>query len=193
MKKWIILSVSYLYLGGQDIFMTEEQKKYYNAMKKLGSKKPQKPIPRPAVKYTHYKCIHPALTHCLLHTIFSYVLYHINHPQLCTSSQHLIWFNLLILHFPIAEHSPSLLLRSGVQASLWHHDHDAHHRQHGDHDGGNWWAVRAHGVHPQQDQPGLHCGLHHRMPDQDHCPPLLFLHSRMEHLWFCGDNSFYCR
>lgn len=38
-----------LYFGGQDIFMTEEQKKYYNAMKKLGSKKPQKPIPRPTV------------------------------------------------------------------------------------------------------------------------------------------------
>nr|XP_008113348.1 PREDICTED: sodium channel protein type 2 subunit alpha isoform X2 [Anolis carolinensis] len=37
-------------LGGQDIFMTEEQKKYYNAMKKLGNKKPQKPIPRPANK-----------------------------------------------------------------------------------------------------------------------------------------------
>ncbi|TSP09133.1 Sodium channel protein type 5 subunit alpha [Bagarius yarrelli] len=34
-------------IGGQDIFMTEEQKKYYHAMKKLGSKKPQKPIPRP--------------------------------------------------------------------------------------------------------------------------------------------------
>ena len=32
--------------------MTEEQKKYYNAMKKLGSKKPQKPIPRPAVSIT---------------------------------------------------------------------------------------------------------------------------------------------
>ncbi|KYO46980.1 hypothetical protein Y1Q_0014534 [Alligator mississippiensis] len=38
-------------LGGEDIFMTEEQKKYYNAMKKLGSKKPQKPIPRPLNKY----------------------------------------------------------------------------------------------------------------------------------------------
>uniref|UniRef100_A0A3B4BAT1 Ion transport domain-containing protein n=1 Tax=Periophthalmus magnuspinnatus TaxID=409849 RepID=A0A3B4BAT1_9GOBI len=38
-------------ISGQDIFMTEEQKKYYNAMKKLGSKKPQKPIPRPAVNY----------------------------------------------------------------------------------------------------------------------------------------------
>ncbi|KAM8946294.1 sodium channel protein type 4 subunit alpha [Pelodytes ibericus] len=36
--------------GGKDIFMTEEQKKYYNAMKKLGSKKPQKPIPRPTNK-----------------------------------------------------------------------------------------------------------------------------------------------
>ncbi|XP_048470348.1 sodium channel protein type 4 subunit alpha-like [Rhincodon typus] len=34
-------------IRGKDIFMTEEQKKYYNAMKKLGSKKPQKPIPRP--------------------------------------------------------------------------------------------------------------------------------------------------
>ncbi|XP_033974995.1 sodium channel protein type 4 subunit alpha A [Trematomus bernacchii] len=31
----------------KDIFLTEEQKKYYEAMKKLGSKKPQKPIPRP--------------------------------------------------------------------------------------------------------------------------------------------------
>ncbi|XP_033623926.1 sodium channel protein type 11 subunit alpha isoform X1 [Fukomys damarensis] len=37
-------------LGGQDIFMTEEQKKYYNAMKKLGTKKPLKPIPRPLNK-----------------------------------------------------------------------------------------------------------------------------------------------
>uniref|UniRef100_A0AAR2KF84 Sodium channel protein n=1 Tax=Pygocentrus nattereri TaxID=42514 RepID=A0AAR2KF84_PYGNA len=32
----------------KDLFMTEEQKKYYNAMKKLGSKKPVKPIPRPS-------------------------------------------------------------------------------------------------------------------------------------------------
>ncbi|KAM6178533.1 sodium channel protein type 9 subunit alpha isoform 2-T2 [Rhynchocyon petersi] len=48
-KKKIIFSPP-LYLGGQDIFMTEEQKKYYNAMKKLGSKKPQKPIPRPGNK-----------------------------------------------------------------------------------------------------------------------------------------------
>nr|7FBS_A Chain A, Sodium channel protein type 5 subunit alpha,Sodium channel protein type 5 subunit alpha,Sodium channel protein type 5 subunit alpha,G protein/GFP fusion protein [synthetic construct] len=38
-------------LGGQDQQQTEEQKKYYNAMKKLGSKKPQKPIPRPLNKY----------------------------------------------------------------------------------------------------------------------------------------------
>ncbi|TDH06943.1 hypothetical protein EPR50_G00118540 [Perca flavescens] len=43
-----------LYFGGQDIFMTEEQKKYYNAMKKLGSKKPQKPIPRPSNKIQGY-------------------------------------------------------------------------------------------------------------------------------------------
>ncbi|NXI52317.1 SCN5A protein, partial [Chloroceryle aenea] len=34
-------------ISGKDLFLTEEQKKYYNALKKLGSKKPQKPIPRP--------------------------------------------------------------------------------------------------------------------------------------------------
>ncbi|XP_063076806.1 sodium channel protein type 4 subunit alpha A [Engraulis encrasicolus] len=33
-------------MGGA-VFMTEEQKKYHEAMKKLGSKKPVKPIPRP--------------------------------------------------------------------------------------------------------------------------------------------------
>ncbi|NWT77730.1 SCN5A protein, partial [Lanius ludovicianus] len=38
-------------ISGEDIFMTEEQKKYYNAMKKLGSKRPQKPIPRPLNRY----------------------------------------------------------------------------------------------------------------------------------------------
>ena len=31
------------------MFMTDDQKKYYNAMKKLGSKQPQKPIPKPRV------------------------------------------------------------------------------------------------------------------------------------------------
>ncbi|NWX32295.1 SCN5A protein, partial [Notiomystis cincta] len=35
-------------ISGKDLFLTEEQKKYYNALKKLGSKKPQKPIPRPS-------------------------------------------------------------------------------------------------------------------------------------------------
>nr|XP_046161261.1 sodium channel protein type 4 subunit alpha B [Oncorhynchus gorbuscha] len=37
--------------GGKNIFMTEEQNKYYNAMKKLGSTKLQKPIPRPKNKF----------------------------------------------------------------------------------------------------------------------------------------------
>lgn len=34
------------------MFMTEDQKKYYNAMKKMGSKKPAKAIPRPEVNIT---------------------------------------------------------------------------------------------------------------------------------------------
>ncbi|XP_069715358.1 sodium channel protein type 5 subunit alpha-like [Phaenicophaeus curvirostris] len=35
-------------MSGKELFLTEDQKKYYNALKKLGSKKPQKPIPRPS-------------------------------------------------------------------------------------------------------------------------------------------------
>ncbi|NXG58447.1 SCN5A protein, partial [Hemiprocne comata] len=34
-------------ISGKDLFLTAQQKKYYNALKKLGSKKPQKPIPKP--------------------------------------------------------------------------------------------------------------------------------------------------
>lgn len=35
-----------------EMFMTEDQKKYYNAMKKMSSKKPLKAIPRPRVNRT---------------------------------------------------------------------------------------------------------------------------------------------
>ncbi|XP_064621653.1 sodium channel protein type 4 subunit alpha B-like isoform X2 [Lineus longissimus] len=37
--------------GSLEMFMTEDQKKYYNAMKKLGGKQPQKPIPKPRFKF----------------------------------------------------------------------------------------------------------------------------------------------
>lgn len=35
--------------GSLEMFMTDDQKKYYNAMKKMGSKKPLKATPRPRV------------------------------------------------------------------------------------------------------------------------------------------------
>ena len=37
--------------------MTEDQKKYYNAMKKLGSKKPQKPIPKPKASFLQLRVL----------------------------------------------------------------------------------------------------------------------------------------
>ncbi|ESO85582.1 hypothetical protein LOTGIDRAFT_107523 [Lottia gigantea] len=36
--------------GSLEMFMTDDQKKYYNAMKRMGSKTPQKSIPRPKLK-----------------------------------------------------------------------------------------------------------------------------------------------
>lgn len=48
----IVLSCLYNWQAGGslEMFMTEDQKKYYNAMKKLGSKQPQKPIPKPKAR-----------------------------------------------------------------------------------------------------------------------------------------------
>ena len=47
------LTIHYFFilLGGMgvDLFMTEQQKKYYRLMKKIGNKKPQKAFPRPKV------------------------------------------------------------------------------------------------------------------------------------------------
>lgn len=44
--------------GSLEMFMTEDQKKYYNAMKKMGSKKPMKAIPRPRVMFTFRLIFH---------------------------------------------------------------------------------------------------------------------------------------
>ena len=44
-----------LYAGGSlEMFMTDDQKKYYAAMKKMGGKKPMKAIPRPPVSQKIY-------------------------------------------------------------------------------------------------------------------------------------------
>lgn len=51
--------------GSLEMFMTEDQKKYYKAMKRMASKSPQKCIPRPevSVKPSIYRChINPVTT-----------------------------------------------------------------------------------------------------------------------------------
>lgn len=57
--------------------MTEEQKKYYNAMKKLGSKKPQKPIPRPLVRMSEFpkRTIHCEINLIQLNVHILYIEY----------------------------------------------------------------------------------------------------------------------
>jgi len=50
-EKFIVMLARLHQAGGSlEMFMSEDQKKYYNAMKKLGSKQPQKPIPKPRVR-----------------------------------------------------------------------------------------------------------------------------------------------
>ena len=48
------MSLFSLHAGGSlEMFMTDDQKKYYAAMKKMGNKKPMKAIPRPRVRLPH--------------------------------------------------------------------------------------------------------------------------------------------
>lgn len=54
--------------GSLEMFMTEDQKKYYNAMKKMGSKKPLKAIPRPRVRHFHRTS---TVTYSFLISLFS--------------------------------------------------------------------------------------------------------------------------
>jgi hypothetical protein len=52
--------------GGEsiDMFMTEEQKKYYKAIKKMGNKKPQKAMPRPKVNSLDKKIAKKKIKKC---------------------------------------------------------------------------------------------------------------------------------
>jgi len=62
--------------GSLDMFLTDDQKKYYNAMKKLSSKQPTKPIPKPKVwRLQTFNRFIPILL-CLLYLfIFCYIYY----------------------------------------------------------------------------------------------------------------------
>lgn len=151
------------YFGGQDIFMTEEQKKYYNAMKKLGSKKPQKPIPRPQVGLSFSSSFfHPSVFRLV---DISSSLDHLSSTPAEQDSRHGLW-----LCDP---------------ASLWHLHHDTHLPQHGDHDGGNGRPVRRDRVGPLLGQLHLHRSLHHWVPAEALCTSPLLLHQWLEY-FRCG-------
>lgn len=85
--------------GSLEMFMTEDQKKYYNAMKKMGSKKPLKAIPRPRVKflilvqiplyqtrYLFYYLVATLRTHSISNFCFLFSKSFLNHPFYCIFS-----------------------------------------------------------------------------------------------------------
>lgn len=137
-------------------------------MKKLGSKKPQKPVPRPEVRGHSNNLI-------LM-------------KQLHEQQMHLICF------FSFQAESIS---RSGVwpgyQTNFWCFHHGVDLPQHGDNDGRDRWAEWEEGRDPVLDQRGLHPHLYYRVYTQDNCTPsTLFLH-RLEHLRLCGCHPLYSR
>lgn len=56
--------------GSLEMFMTEDQKKYYSAMKKMGSKKPLKAIPRPQVNILQFDLMNISFKHNLFVFLF---------------------------------------------------------------------------------------------------------------------------
>lgn len=56
--------------GSLEMFMTDDQKKYYMAMKRMSSKSPQKSIPRPSVSVIHRQEWRRLITWFKLHTFW---------------------------------------------------------------------------------------------------------------------------
>ena len=65
------------------MLMTEDQKKYYNAMKKLGSKEPKKPIPKP--KVWALRCSSICIRTDNVAVLFCYYLFYLILFYLCMS------------------------------------------------------------------------------------------------------------
>lgn len=166
--------------------MTEEQKKYYNAMKKLGSKKPQKPIPRPTVWNTqltstdrHTRVIRRTSI-VLIKTKLNSIIFFIWHKYMIIS--------LYFLLEQVSRHC--LWLYHQTSLRYCHYDPDL--LEHGDHDGGNWWPDKWYGQYFVLDKPGFHRPLHWRMCAQDDLPPALLLHHWLECVWLCRGDSVNC-
>lgn len=61
--------------------MTDDQKKYYNAMKKMGTKKPTKALPRPRVGIYFDIIGFHFLTKCLFLVCFRTILFRFNNKS----------------------------------------------------------------------------------------------------------------
>ena len=137
------------------MFMTEDQKKYYAAMKKMGKKKPVKAIPRPRV--------------WSLANVERFENYHeISLTPL-----------LLILSCSVA--TTGHRVRDCDQQEVRHDHHDLHRAEHAHHDAGPLRPVRDVGVRPREPQHGLHLHLHHRVLPQDIRPASPLLQRALEH------------
>mgnify|MGYP000175308090 CR=1 FL=1 len=92
------------------MFMTEDQKKYYKAMKRMAAKSPQKSIPRPGVSFEIKRsCVYIGLLwHYVISVAigitlssssicFSSVYIHIAHSLLCLA----VSFHILSYHVEI--------------------------------------------------------------------------------------------
>lgn len=81
--------------GSLEMFMTEDQKKYYNAMKKMGSKKPLKAIPRPRVRAL-ISCnftmnLNDVLRHPFEFIHFTYYVVYTECPRICDLPEISLW------------------------------------------------------------------------------------------------------
>ncbi|ESO06390.1 hypothetical protein HELRODRAFT_64539 [Helobdella robusta] len=83
--------------GSLEMLMTEDQKKYYNAMKKLGSKQPTKPVPKPRFafqmffyKLTKNQKFDIAIMFVILLNMMSMAVEHYKQPDIFSSALHRI-------------------------------------------------------------------------------------------------------
>ena len=155
------------------MFMTDDQKKYYAAMKKMGNKKPVKATPRPRVN-------------SFLHKMMNIIIIKLRNKHT------LNLLSMLMFHL-IAVETTSYCLWNSDKQEIWHDHHALYRSQYAGHDSrslSSKWDVE---FCLRQSKHGVYSDILSGMHPEDICIKVVLFQGTMEYVWLCCRYTFNIR
>ena len=152
------------------MFMTDDQKKYYAAMKKMGNKKPVKATPRPRVSYSQ---------------INMFILWLRDLIFL------LVYANLTELYylFILVETASNCFWNRDKQ-EIWYDYHALHWSEYASYDSRSLQTERDVEFCPRQSKHGVYSYIFIRMHIENLCIEIVLFQGALEYVWFHCSNTF---